>query len=171
MRWLQGLLAYGVIAILSFSLVVGCSRGPARPKTYPVSGTVTLNGQPVEGASVIFVPKDMAAGVGAQATSPGPQVATGETDAQGRYVLGTFAKGDGAIPGDYLVKVFKFPKAAGATAGTSGGEEEYQPPEEDAPPPPAPKNLLPERYANEQTSGLSFTVEAKSNTFDIALTQ
>lgn len=155
--------------LVCLALVVGCSKGPARPKTYPVSGTVTLNGQPVDGATVVFVPKTAVQGAQA-AGQQGPQVATGETDAQGRYQLGTFAKGDGAVPGEYLVKVFKYPKAATPT-GPAGGDEDYQPPEENAPPPAPPKNLLPEKYANEQTSGLSFTVEAKANTFDIQLTQ
>ncbi|MGB9689416.1 hypothetical protein [Thermogutta sp.] len=161
-----------LVTAIGVLFVLGCSRGPSRPKTYPVTGTVTMNGQPVEGATVIFVPKSAAAGPAGSAggtQAQGPQVATGETDAQGRYQLGTFAKGDGAIPGEYLVKVFKYPKAA-TPAGTGGGEEEYRPPEENAPPPPAPKNLLPEKYANENTSGLSFTVEPKSNTFDIQLT-
>ena len=161
-----------IAATVALALVLGCSRGPSRPKTYPVSGTVTMNGQPVEGATVVFVPKAVATGASSSAggaQAQGPQVATGETDAQGRYELGTFAKGDGAIPGEYLVKVFKYPKSTVQT-GTGGSEEEYQPPEENAPPPPAPKNLLPEKYANENTSGLSFTVEPKANTFDIQLT-
>lgn len=160
-------LVLGALACLA--LLVGCSKGPARPKTYPVTGTVTLNGQPVEGATVVFVPK-AATQSGQAAGQQGPQVATGETDAQGHYQLGTFAKGDGAVPGEYLVKVFKYPKPATPT-GPGGGDENYQPPEENAPPPAPPKNLLPDKYANEQTSGLSFTVEAKPNTFDIQLTQ
>jgi len=166
------ILHFSVAATVALVLVLGCSRGPSRPKTYPVSGTVTMNGQPVEGARVVFVPKSAAAGAPGSAGGAqpqGPQVATGETDAQGRYQLGTFAKGDGAIPGEYLVKVFKYPTPTVQT-GTGGGDEDYRPPEEGAAPPPAAKNLLPEKYANENTSGLSFTVEPKANTFDIQLT-
>jgi len=170
MKLSLGRLAFSILAMLGLLglMLNGCSKGPSRPKTYSVSGTVTLNGQPVDGATVVFVPK--ALGTWGAAAPQGPQVATGETDAQGRYSLGTFAKGDGAIPGEYLVKVFKYPKPAAPAGTSSGGEEEYRPPEENAPPPPAPKNMLPEKYANEQTSGLSFTVEPKANTFDISLT-
>ena len=170
MKLSLGRLAFSILAMLALLglMLNGCSKGPSRPKTYSVSGTVTFNGQPVDGATVVFVPK--ALGTGGAAAPQGPQVATGETDAQGRYSLGTFAKGDGAIPGEYLVKVFKYPKPATPAGTSSGGEEEYRPPEENAPPPPAPKNMLPEKYANEQTSGLSFTVEPKANTFDISLT-
>lgn len=170
MKLSHGRLAFSILAMVGLLglMLNGCSKGPSRPKTYPVSGTVTLNGQPVDGATVVFVPK--APSTGGTTNPQGPQAASGETDAQGRYSLGTFAKGDGAIPGEYLVKVFKYPKPTTPAGTSSGGEEEYQPPEENALPPPAAKNMLPEKYANEQTSGLSFTVEPKSNTFDISLT-
>lgn len=151
-------LALGVSVLV---MLTGCQRGTGRPKTYSVTGTVTLNGQPVEGATVMFVPKN---------PGEGAQPATAETDAQGRYQLGTFAKGDGALPGEYLVRVVKFPKAQTSTGGATS-EDEYRPPEETAaPPPPAPKNELPAKYADEKTSGLSFKVEPKSNTFNIELT-
>ena len=70
------------------------------------------------------------------------------------------------------MRVFKYPTPPPPT-GSASSEEEYVPPEESgqAAAAPAPKNLLPEKYANENTSGLSFTVEPKSNTFDIQLTQ
>lgn len=156
-----------VTAAVALVMATGCSRGDGRPKTYPVTGTVTLNGSPVEGATVVFVPKSPA-----QPGAQGPQAATATTDASGKYVLGTFARGDGAIPGEYLVRVFKYPAPPPPTGGSGSSEDEYVPPEESgAPPAPPPKNLLPEKYANENTSGLSFTVEPKSNTFDIQLTQ
>ncbi len=155
-----------VLTAVALAMVTGCSRGDGRPKTYPVTGTVTLNGTPVDGATVVFVPKSPA-----QPGAQGPQAATGTTDASGKYVLGTFARGDGAIPGEYLVRVFKYPAPPPPTGGSGSSEEEYVPPEESAAPAPPPKNLLPEKYANENTSGLSFTVEPKSNTFDIQLTQ
>jgi hypothetical protein len=160
--------SFGLVFLAMLSLVstTGCSRGDGRPKTYPVTGTVTLGGTPVDGATVIFVPKSPP-----QPGTQGPQAATGVTDAAGKYTLGTFAKGDGAVPGEYLVKVFKYPTPPQSNGSSGGGSEaEYVPPEEGAPSPAVAKNLLPEKYANEQTSGLSFTVEAKSNTFDIQLT-
>lgn len=43
----------GVIAILLFAAVAGCSRGPV---TYTVMGTVTLDGNPVTNGYVIFSP-------------------------------------------------------------------------------------------------------------------
>ena len=157
-----GIFAYWP-ALLILLLASGCNRGPARPKTYPVTGVVTWQGQPVPGATVTFSPKTPP-----EPGQEGPQGATGITDEQGRYQLGTFARGDGAIPGDYYVTVAKYENQGGVASGTATSEEEYTPPDPNAPPP-IPKNLLPERYANVQSSGLTFTVEAKNNTFDITL--
>lgn len=72
---------------------VGCGSGPA-----PVSGVVTLDGQPVEGVSVSFTP---AAGDG-----DGIGGSYGKTDAQGKYALKTVI-GDraGAAPGKHKVVI------------------------------------------------------------------
>ncbi len=153
-----------VAALAVVLLIFGgaCNKGTNKPKTYPVAGTVTMNGQPVAGATVTFTPK--------QPTSPGqpgPTGASAQTNEQGRYEIGTFAKGDGAIPGEYLVSVTKYEGAAPA-GGSGASQEEYRPPMpgEEAP---VPKNVLPQQYANPNTSGLSFAVEAKNNTYDIKL--
>ncbi|NMC21707.1 MAG: carboxypeptidase regulatory-like domain-containing protein [Thermogutta sp.] len=153
--WLAGIALVGIV------LGGACNRGASKPKTYPVTGTVTMNGQPVVGATVTFTPKEPPA-----PGQAGPQAAGGVTDEQGRYQIGTFAKGDGALPGEYLVSVTKYEGVA--PTGGGGSEEEYRPPlpgEET----PVPKNVLPPQYANPSTSGLSFKVEAKDNTFDITL--
>jgi hypothetical protein len=42
------------------SFVAGCND--AGPKTYPVTGTVTLDGQPLQEADIVFVPLDAALG-------------------------------------------------------------------------------------------------------------
>lgn len=156
-------LAVVLTGVAAAAIVLGgaCNRGTNKPKTYPVTGTVTLNGQPVAGATVNFTPKEPAA-----PGQSGPQAASAVTDEQGKYQIGTFAKGDGALPGEYLVSVTKY--EGGGPTGDSGSEEEYRPPvpgEE----PPVPKNVLPPQYANPNTSGLSVKVEAKANTYDITL--
>ncbi len=75
--------------------VIGCGSGLT-----DVTGTVTLDGKPVEGASLYF------------AMESTPSIyAIGTTDADGTYSLSTFRGGDrtfrGALPGDYLVTVVK----------------------------------------------------------------
>jgi hypothetical protein len=77
---------------LAFVAVLG---GAGCGKTVGIKGKVTLDGQPVEGASVQFVP----IGEG--------QPAFGTTDASGVFTLSTFKQGDGALKGEYKVTVSK----------------------------------------------------------------
>lgn len=63
-------------------------------KTVKVSGRVTLDGQPLAGATVVFNPAD------GQGNS-----AAGRTDADGEFRLTTFGTDDGALPGDYKITV------------------------------------------------------------------
>mgnify|MGYP001260950206 CR=1 FL=1 len=149
-------------------VMTGCSNQPSKPKTYPVTGTVTLNGKPVEGATVTFVPKDPNAG------DPKPRAATAITDANGRYAIGTFATGDGAIPGEYLVKVTKYrvPNQQQQAAREDAESEmqaylQYQQAPQQVKT--GPQNELPAKYENEKTSGLFITVQPGQNTFNIDL--
>jgi hypothetical protein len=80
----------GAVATALLLASAGCGKKPA-----PVRGTLTLDGQPVEGATVLFVPEQ--AGEGRQAT--------GQTGAGGKFELTTARKGDGAFPGNYKVVV------------------------------------------------------------------
>lgn len=66
-----------------------------RPQTVPVNVTVTLDGQPVEGARVLLSPANQR------------RAAAGVTDATGRAALTTFVKDDGAVPGTYRVGISK----------------------------------------------------------------
>ncbi|MFG0335441.1 MAG: hypothetical protein ACF8TS_18945, partial [Maioricimonas sp. JB049] len=85
-----------LVAVLSaLPLLTGCSSSeppPDRPETAPVTGTVMYQGEPVEGATVVFTP------AGSQATG-----AVAKTDASGKFELMTYEPGDGAIPGKYQV--------------------------------------------------------------------
>ncbi len=154
------------LLLICIALSLGCpQRGPDRPATYPVTGTVTHNGEPVGGAAVTFV------AVG------GGQSAAGVTDASGKYSLTTFQSGDGAVPGQYGVKIVKFESEA-AEAGGGAGAEPLEPGGLPAGPAAGmgvgeggsePKNLLPEKYADPSTSGLNATVAERDNVFDFPL--
>lgn len=88
---------YSVLAlfVLAASLT-GC--GGAQGFT-PVSGTVTLDGQPLEGASVSFQP------TGAQTDALGSY---GKTDAQGKFTLKRVSDdAPGAVAGDHVVRITK----------------------------------------------------------------
>jgi hypothetical protein len=76
-------------------VMAGC--GPAGPDVQFVEGVVTLDGKPLDGASVAFVPIDKS-GISA----------AGKTDADGRFRLNaTQGKkyGKGTVVGDYVVTV------------------------------------------------------------------
>jgi hypothetical protein len=140
----------------------GCNSSN-RPPTYPVSGTVIMNGKPLEGAAVVFVPAEGVAG---------PQAATGITDAEGKYKLGTFTADDGAIAGEYRIKVSKFdgkkPSKEEQEKYISYEEEQKMQFGDEKPTPPA-KNILPPKYANEATSGFTHTVTKGKNSVDLKL--
>jgi hypothetical protein len=69
--------------------IVGC--GGAR--TTPVEGVVLLDGKPLAGASIQFVPQEK----GRQATA--------ETDASGQFAMSTQQPRDGVLPGTYKVVI------------------------------------------------------------------
>jgi hypothetical protein len=163
-RWMM----VGAPALLVVAGISGCG-GDGRPRTEPVTGVVTLDGDPVEGALVSFSPEG---GSG--------QSAVGTTDASGRYQLTTFRQGDGAVEGTYTLTVAKWDGVAPIPAQTEAPAEQrdysdgdygdaYTPP--DAAPPPPPKNLLPEKYNSPRTSELNYTVTRGENTYDIPLTK
>jgi hypothetical protein len=78
-----------LLALMTVLLIAGC----AKSRTMPVEGVVTLDGQPLAGAAVQFVPQDQG------------RDATGETDASGRFAMSTFQPRDGVLPGSYKVVI------------------------------------------------------------------
>jgi len=76
--------------LLLLVLFMGCGSGMK-----PVTGVVTLDDKPLEGASVVFTPQE-----GGRTNS------VGKTDASGAYEL-TYTNKEGAIVGDYKVVIFK----------------------------------------------------------------
>jgi hypothetical protein len=78
--------------------VIGCDGGTSGAGLVPVSGQVTLDGEPLAGAQVIYIP----------ARQDGQAVtATATTDNRGNYSLLTNI-GPGAMPGAYRVIVSKY---------------------------------------------------------------
>ena len=94
---LVALLCVGVMITIA-----GC--GASNPDTTVVTGTVTYDGEPLEGAAVSLTPDTASASTGAKS-------AIGVTDAQGAFTLRTsFPDGeykDGAVGGTYTVRVSK----------------------------------------------------------------
>ena len=138
--------------VVSFALVVmamfGCSgKAPVAGKR--VTGTVTYNGAPVEGASVSFI-SPMASGYGS-------------TDKEGHFTLRS-SKGEGVPVGDYKVTVVK------TEAPPQEAQTTYVPPDPNVPPP-QPKDLLPAKYKQAETTPLSGNVtESGPNEVTLTLT-
>jgi len=82
--------------LLSLILVVGCGE-KSDGNTF-VTGTITQDGKPLEGAKVVFIPEG-GSGEGA----------SGRTDATGKFVLTTSGgkNGSGTKTGNYQVTVSK----------------------------------------------------------------
>lgn len=148
-----------LLVALIMLVSLGCSQSGSgdRPPTQRVTGTVTMGGTPVDGATVTFVPSD-----------PSGKAASGLTDASGRYSLTTFESDDGAMTGSYKVMVSKYEAAAPGADADMG--DDYVPPEaQGGVEPTGPKNLLPAKYASPETSGLTATVAEGGSTIDLAL--
>lgn len=114
-------------------------------RLYPVSGTVTLDGEPVEGAQVIFQPEDAAQ----QAL-----MAIAETDTAGRFSLATVQAGKGAISGPHRVRISK---TVVTNVNPNANPEGNLPPVQE-------KDLLPVAYKAFETSGLKGEVSDREPT-------
>lgn len=144
-------------------VMTGCGTGESNPPVYPVTGTVTYKGNPVDGATIIFVP-----------ISADTEGATGKSGPDGQYTTTTYISGDGMRPGDYMLKVFKYDAPPLPPSESSPDfdpnapldDEGYDPSDSSSAPV---KNNLPKKYESEVTSGLKLTVGEEPKTFDIDL--
>lgn len=131
--------------------VTGCgSEAASGPEpVYPVTGVITFQGRPVEGADVTFFNADK------------NRSAFGKTNAQGKFTLSTFALNDGAVEGSHVVTVAKVTPPPPSTPVAPLESEDYVPPGfGESTQPEAPKSELPEQYANPETSELTANVQA-----------
>lgn len=134
--------------------VIGC--GTSGPDTQPVQGTVTLDGAPLEGATVYFSPTD-------QTGAP----AAGRTATDGVFRLTTVVAGarggGGAMPGNYAVVIQKREAPAvvelspddpryGADLPSRGSSNDI-------------KQIVPTVYGDAKTSPLKAIVKKGKNAF------
>ncbi|OYW12091.1 MAG: hypothetical protein B7Z55_18590 [Planctomycetales bacterium 12-60-4] len=86
--------------LLLATILAGCGAKPEGPPTFPVHGTLMVNGGPATNAQVILHP------VGGKDFDQRGARPTGKVGADGRFDLTTYRPGDGAPAGQYLVTVF-----------------------------------------------------------------
>lgn len=159
---------------LCLGLMAGCSSGTKGPKLAPADGTVTYMGNPLAGATVMFVPEK------------GP-VAIGITDMSGKFRLSTGTI-RGAVIGNSKVSVTATEPGKSDSGKDALSKRPQTREEADAymkkanemqaamasgrPEDVLPKSLIPEKYNKTDTSGLSYEIKASgTNHFEIALTQ
>ena len=142
----------GILDVATLFAIVVCMAGCGQnlPETAGVHGRITYDGIPIAAdlknsveCEICFWPDD------------GRRPARGDIDGDGHYVLTSFAKGDVAIPVKYTVtiKAVKVhPPSGGPHAEDSWLEW-----------------LVPRRYADQATSGLTAIVKLGENeiNFDI----
>jgi hypothetical protein len=141
-------------------VLAGCANEPTRdgPELAKVTGTITLDGEPVEGAHIRFSPE--AGGPAAFAVS----------DRRGRYELRTFDPGDGAVPGKYGISATKEVTEAGMEFDSQAELEAYVKEHGERPPKGETVSVLPEKYSSPGTSELTAEITvAKKNRFDLEL--
>jgi hypothetical protein len=96
-RSLSAQLIAFLIASVTLTASLGC-RDPNQPELHPVSGTVTLDGQPLANAAVMFLPRGSTLG----------NACLGYTDETGKYILAPErGGGEGAPEGEFAVIVSK----------------------------------------------------------------
>lgn len=123
---------------------IGCGSGTPLPDTVPVTGVVSYQGNPVEGAQVVLNNMD-----------PKGRAASGLTDKQGHFSLETYVdaatRAKGAMPGEYKGTVTKVEQS------TMSSEEMMKAAGQNKPV--GAKHLLPVKYGNLSTTDLIIKIE------------
>lgn len=140
------------VACLATLLLVGCGRRVddewtrQRPQVYSATGVVFYQNKPVVGATVMFESTDAG-------TKPGGSlVAIGHTNSAGMFRMKTYKEYEGAVAGSHRVSVTKMDYVP---AKRPPGVD----PNVDIPP--IATSVLPEKYKDFATSGLTASVAPK----------
>jgi hypothetical protein len=89
-----------LILTLLLGFPAGCGKPPADAPSvpiHPVSGIVTLDGKPIEGARLALI--------SLQGQQPGDITPNGISDAEGKFQISTYSVADGAPDGAYAITV------------------------------------------------------------------
>jgi hypothetical protein len=152
-----GALAAALAAVAAWlAPLAGCGARDDRsgpPVLVPVRGTVRLDGKPLAGAVLTFLPADVKRGT----------FSVGETDAEGTYKL-TYSTSEGTTPGDYRVTVSYLESTQGRPQGISARySPSYRPEMVGA------RERLPEEYSTQAKTTLRATVPPTGGTIDFDL--
>jgi hypothetical protein len=139
-------------ACLAATLLVGCGRGVddewtrQRPQVFPATGVVFYQSKPVAGATVMFESTDAG-------TKPGGGlVAIGHTNSAGMFRMKTYKEYEGAVAGSHRVSVTKMDYIPAKRPDGVESNVDI---------PPIATSVLPEKYKDVATSGLTASVTPK----------
>lgn len=143
--------------------VAGCSTAPSADYSklglVNVSGTVTLDGVPLDAAVVTFEDPQTS------------QFSYGQTDSSGNYSLQLDSVQSGVVPGKKVVRISTTRKIPGLNDGEEGSAEEesgeVEPDGKGATVPERKSELVPEKH--NKKSELTVDVSAANTTFDFDL--
>jgi hypothetical protein len=152
-----------MLPVPALLVMASCGADDGLGKRYPVSGTVTYNGNPLEKGEISFVSEDLKSNLGASG-----QITNGS------YTLSTGGNDDGAQVGKYKVTVtakedFVAKAKADFQRETKQQESNYIPPQYIAKAGAAAKSLVPTGYGDVRTTTLTAEVKAESNKLDFKL--
>ena len=132
-----------ILSVVGLSVVglVGCSGSDGLPDMVPIRGKVTFDGKPMREGTVIYSPRERGQG----------RQASGGIQPDGSFVLTTLKKADGVKKGDYQIAIYAMEPHPGepksrAEVEAMGGKIKRG-------------FVIPEKYTNPATSGLSDTVD------------
>jgi hypothetical protein len=126
--------------------LTGCTRGGLSGLA-PAAGIVTLNGAPVEGATISFAPA---------AASSDARSASAMTGKDGKFVVTTLNYGDGMYPGEYQVFITKTTGTGGIEDLDSGDKTKTRDNRQIV-------FHLPLKYGDKNTSGLTVSIPPQGN--------
>jgi hypothetical protein len=141
---------YASLLLLSMALL-GC--GNDGPTLYPVTGKITINGQPAKGVQVSFYPQ-----------SPDQPIASSRVNDDGTYELrSTTENRPGAVVGKYKVVLTQVsPSGEAAASMYASGGKRGGVPGTNAP-------SFPPEYGTQATSPKEVEVKAESNAINIEI--
>lgn len=129
------------------SLIAGCGDAPKPWEVVvPAIGEVTFEGEPIAGAQITLVP--------VSTEFPDSVRPSATTALGGNFALGTYGNSDGAPAGEYKASVVWFKLDESGDSPVRGD------------------NVLPAKYANPDSSGITVVVNDKeASVISIALTE
>jgi hypothetical protein len=153
----------GMLAVPALLLLASCSSDDGLGVRYPVSGTVTYNGNPLEKGEISFVSEDLKANLGASG-----QITNGS------YALSTGGDADGAQAGKYKVTItakedFLAKAKADFQKESKQNTSNYIPSQFVAKAEAEAKSLIPRGYGDARTTNLTAEVKTQSNTIKFEL--